>query len=139
MDQYESKSLIGISKELNPYYTGPLLATGGAIADMNRYIEKMEPNKIGTIEKRSITLLDTIDQVYTFKWVKTYTVTQDSAEFNVYYIKAKMNGERYDIIIELRWTDYYDRILRIYKDDEPHTLVLWIGTIKVKQKRDRRI
>ena len=54
-------------------------------------------------------------------------------------MKAYMNGEQYEITIELRGNDYYDRILRIYKDDKPQTLILWIETLRVKQKKDSSI
>jgi len=139
LEQYESKSLLSKSKGLNPHYAGPLCITGGALADMNKYIEKMEPTKVGTVTANSISILDSVPLTYTFKRVKTYTVTQDNAKYNVYYMKAKMDGERYDIIIELRGTHYYDRILRIYKNDEPHSLMLWIDTLRVIQKKEERI
>jgi len=139
MDQYKSKHLSGISKNLNTHYTGPLCATGGAIADMNKYIERMEPTKIGTVTTNSFAIIDSTILTYTFKRVITYKVKEDSTTFYVYYMKAYMNGEQYEITIELRGNDYYDRILRIYKDDKPQTLILWIETLRVKQKKDSSI
>lgn len=127
MDLYDSKSFKGSSKEINPYYTGPLCATGGALSDINKYIEKMDPTIIGKVEPNQISLLDTSDLIYTFKRVRLYEVEnkKEGLKFCVLHIKAKMNNVPYEIVVELRGNITYDRILRIYQNGKPHTVVLW--------------
>lgn len=135
-DHYEYDDSIS---EMSSVYTGPLVATGGAMTDINRFIKEMEPTKIGSIESNKITLIDDPNKVYTFNYVKYYKVIQNIDTFYVMKIDSKMNNQDYEIIIELRNGPNYDRILNIYKNGKPHTLILWIENTRLVSKHQNKI
>jgi hypothetical protein len=135
-DHYEYDDSIS---EMSSVYTGPLVATGGAMTDINRLIKEMEPTKIGSIESNKIILIDEPNEVYIFNCVKYYKVTQNVDTFYVMKIDSKMNNQDYEIIIELRSGVNYDRTLNIYKNGKPHTLILWIENTRLVPKYQNKI
>ena len=136
---YDSHKKVYTSKTLNPHYVGPLFATGGAMSDINRMISDMAPEKIGSFTSNSLTLIESApreNQVYTFKSVKAYKVSKDTSSFTIMHIKSKMNGESYDILVEIKEGSNYDRTITIYKDGKPLTLILWLDNSKITQKKN---
>jgi hypothetical protein len=136
---YDSHKKIYTSKTLNPHYVGPLFATGGAMTDINRMISDMAPEKIGSFTSNSLTLIESApreNQVYTFKNVKAYKVSKDTSSFTIMHMKSKMNGEKYDILVEINEGSNYDRTITIYKDGKPLTLILWLDNSKITQKKN---
>jgi hypothetical protein len=137
---YDSHKKVYSSKTLNTHYVGPLFATGGAMSgDVNRMISEMAPENIGSFSSNSLTLIESApreNQVYTFKKVKCYSVTQDSTTFNILHIKSKIGSEKYDIIVEMKKGPNYDRTITIYKDGKPLTLILWLDNSKITQKKN---
>ena len=127
LDMYDSYTFDESSPIMSSVYTGPLVSTGGAMSDINRLIKNMEPTVIGSIEKNKITLIDTINEVYSFDSISYYNVIKGIDTFYVIKIIAKMNNENYDIIIELNDGPNYDRILNIYKKGKIKMMILWIG------------
>lgn len=135
---YDSHKKVYTSKTMNPHYVGPLFATGGAMTDINKMISDMDPEKIGNFTSNSLTLIESDpipNQVYTFKKVEAYKVSKDSSSFTIMYMKSKMNGESYDILVEVKEGSNYDRTITIYKDGKPLTLILWLDNSKITQKK----
>lgn len=135
---YDSYTFDETDSVMSSVYTGPLFATGGANSDINRYIKEMNPEKIGFIESNKITLIDSINEVYSFDSVNYYEVIKETDTFYVIKILAQMNNEKYDIVIELRNGPNYDRVLNIYKNGKPYTLILWIESSRLKQKNVKK-
>jgi hypothetical protein len=137
---YDSHKKVYTSKTLNPHYVGPLFATGGAMGgDVNRMISEMDPEKIGSFSSNSLTLIESApreNQVYTFNKIKSYKVSKDTSNFTIMHMKSKMNGESYDILVEIKEGSNYDRTITIYKDGKPLTLILWLDNSKIIQKKN---
>jgi hypothetical protein len=149
LDQYDSTKKIMTTKEFNIHYIGTLCATGGAIADINRKIEKMAPVIVGEIKPQTLVIHEedtTQNQAYHISKIKYYEVFSGERSYNVMYAKAYLNekpnlftrlfgkNNQYEILIEMNGHGHYDRTLYIYKNGKPHTLVLWIDTLRVKTK-----
>jgi hypothetical protein len=135
---YDSHKKLYTSKSLNPAYIGPLFATGGAMTDINRYINNMAPEKIGHFTSNTLVLIETdtlLNQVYTFNKVTAYNVTKDTNSFNIMHIVGTLGGEKYDIIVEIKEGPEYDRIITIYKNLKPITIILWLDNSKITQKK----
>lgn len=134
---YDSHKKIYTSKTLNPAYIGPLFTTGGAMTEINRYISDMNPENIGHFTGNTLVLVETdtlLNQVYSFDKVAAYKVTKDTNNFNIMYIESTMNGEKYEIIVEIKEGPKYDRIITIYKNLKAMTRILWLDNSKVTQK-----
>jgi hypothetical protein len=135
---YDSHKKVYSSKTMNPHYVGPIFATGGAMADINRLIKEMDPEKVGNLTCNNLTLIESAplkNQVYTFKKVKAYQVKKSTSNFSVILLKSTMNGENYDILIEIKEGPNYDRTITVYKDGKPQTLILWLDNSKITQKK----
>ena len=131
LDMYDSYSFDESYSSMNSAYTGPLITVGGAMIDTQTndisYISDMNPEKVGFIETNNITLIDSINEIYSFDSISYYNVTKNADTFYVMKIISKMNNENYDIIIELNDGPNYDRILNIYKKGKIKMMILWIG------------
>lgn len=149
LDQYDSTKKIMTTKEFNIHYIGSLCATGGAIADMNRKIEKMAPVIVGEIKPQTIIIHEedtTQNQAYHISKIKYYEVSSGDRSYNVMYAKAYLNEkptlftrlfkrhDQYEILIEINGYRHFDRTIYIYKNGKPHTLILWIDNMRVKRK-----
>lgn len=135
---YKILKPLGIDRSMNPHYLGKIWATGGAIADMNKYIKQMNPLNIGTLKPNQLIITgdDTHEnEIFSFNKVKCYTVSLNQDTFNVYNMKAKKENETFNIIIELREGHHYDRTINIYKGQIPYMLILWKETLKIKPKK----
>lgn len=135
---YDSHKKLYTSKTLNPAYIGHLFATGGAMTDINRYITDMAPENIGHFTSNTLVLFETdtlLNQVYTFNKVTAYKMTKDTNNFNIMYMSCTMNGEKYDIIVEIKEGPEYDRIITIYKNLKPITIILWLDNSRITQKK----
>ena len=133
MDMYDSYVEDDSLTEMVPVYVGPLYCTGAALRNLNsdttRYIERQAPNITGRVESNSIILNgDSIhpEEVYSFKMVKYYKVTQNNDTFFVMHMNAKMNNEKYEIIVDLRSASYYNRTIYIIRDNTPCFMILWL-------------
>ena len=136
---YDSHKKIYTSKTLNPCYVGPLFTTGGAMTEVNRYITNMDPENIGHFSSNKLVLVETdtlLNQTYTFNKVTAYKVTKDTNSFNIMYMRCTMNGEKYEIVVEIKDGPRYDRIITIYKNLKATTLILWLDNSRVIQKKD---
>lgn len=139
---YKTIESLGTSQSINTHYTGTIWATGGAIADMNKYIRKMDPTNIGTLKPNQLTIHgDTTHkkETYSFKKVKCYKVSLNNDTFTVYSLKAKKENQKYHIIIELREGPHYDRIINIHKNKKPYMLILWKDNILIKPLKKTKI
>jgi hypothetical protein len=134
---YDSHKKIYSSKTLNPSYVGPLFSTGGAMTEVNRYISEMAPENIGRLSSNKLVLIETdtlLNQVYTFKKVTAYKVTKDNNSFNIMYMSCTMNGEKYDIVVEIKEGPEYDRVITIYKNFKAMTMILWLDNSRITPK-----
>jgi len=123
-------------------YIGPLFVTGMASYDMNRFIKKMEPTKIGSIDSNRITLIgeDSLkDEIYIFKTIQYYEVSKDFDTFFVAMIDAQRDNKIYEILIELKDGPNYDRTLKIFQNKKPYALFLWVENMRLVQKKNSRI
>ncbi|MDD5650184.1 MAG: hypothetical protein PHF86_07210 [Candidatus Nanoarchaeia archaeon] len=137
---YDSVELEDSANEMSSVYTGPLVATGGAITDINKFIKEMKPTKIGYIESNKIILFDEPNEVFSFKTIKYYNVRKNNETFYIIQIDAqKEDKEQYEIIIELNEGPNYDRTLNIYKNNKPYILILWIENTRLIQKKNNKI
>lgn len=136
--KYQSIKRDDSRREMNTHYVGSLIATGLASSEMNLEIQKMDPAKIGEIGKNTITLIgdeDHPEEVYKFRKIRYYKVKLGDQEYFIMYIKAKRDGQKYEIIVDLNSPySYCDRIITIYQDQKPYLLILWIDTLRVKEK-----
>jgi hypothetical protein len=133
---YKVLKSLGTDKSINSHYLGKIWATGGAIADLNKYIPKMDPLDIGTLKPNELTINGDDShkkEIFSFRKIKCYTDSLNQDTFNVYSMKAKK--ENYHIIIELRKGPHYDRIINIYKEQQPYMMILWKETLRIKPKK----
>jgi hypothetical protein len=138
-DQYDFIEFDDSISEMSPAYTGPLVASGGAIANVGYIIDTI-PEPIGTIESNKITLIDDPNEVYTFDYIKYYKVIKNIVDtFYIMKIDAQMNQFAYEIIIELKEGPNYDRTLNIYKDGKISTLILWVENTRLVPKKVNKI
>lgn len=135
LDNYDSYVADETDSSMCSAYTGPLVATGGAIAGVN-YIKNMAPQVIGSIEPNKIILKDSIDEVYSFKTLTYFQVSKGIDTFYVIKIEADRNNEKYDIFIELKEGPNYDRTLNIYKNGKPYTLILWKEQARLRANKE---
>lgn len=138
LSTYDSHKKIYSSKTMNPHYVGPIFATGGAMTDINRFISDMAPEKIGQFDQNSLTLFETAplkNQVYTFKKVKAYQVEKNDAKFTIMQMKGKIDGDKFEVIVEIRTGSNHDRTITVYKNGVASILILWVDNAKITPKK----
>lgn len=140
LEQYDSYEFDETLSSMNSAYVGPLVATGAAMKSTNKVIYKMESTHIGSIDSNKITLIDDPkNEIYNFDSISYYKVTKKLDTFYIIKIQAKMNDEKYDIILELNEGYSFDRTLTIYKNGYKETLILLIDFMRIKVKNEINI
>jgi len=135
---YDSVRYDETDSVMSSAYTGPIFASGGA--DSGHIIKEMQPEKIGYAKDKQIILIgDTANEIYSFDSITYYEVSKNGESFYIIKILATYNLSTYDIIIELRHGSNFDRVMTIYKNGKPDLLVLWVETMRMKQKLVRKI
>jgi len=135
LSNYDNHKSLYTSSKLNPFYLGPIFSTGAAMKEINRYIADMSPENIGKFESNNLTLIDTVNQVFSFKKVKSYKVSQKGESFPILYMKSTLNNEKYELIVEIKEGSNYDRIIKIFKDGVQITMILCVDNNNIIQKK----
>lgn len=137
LNRYETLHFDETDSIIPNHYTGPLFMSGCANSDINKMLREETPTKIGHVDTKKITLFgdnDYPEEVYNFDSISYYEVSINLDTFYIIYLEAQKDSIDYEIIIELKAGDNYDRTINIYKKGKLSTVILWVENMRIKPK-----